>query len=694
MTLKPYFVVLLMMSAASAFADSKSYDIVVYGGTSGGITAAVQAGRMGKSVVLIEPTQHLGGMTSGGLGATDFGNQAAIGGMSREFYHRVFAYYEDAAHWTHETAEQYRAKREPYYHGDVLYGFEPHVAEQIFGQMIAEAKVTVVLGQRLDLHGGVVKEGARLVSIRMESGLVFPGKQFIDATYEGDLLARAGVAYTVGREANTQYGETLNGIEARYSRSHQFSLAVDPFIKPGDAASGLVPNIHAGEPGQDGAADSRVQAYNYRICLTDDPRNRVPFPKPADYDEKEFELLFRFYEAGSKGIPWNPHYMPNRKNDTNNSGAFSTDYIGMSDAYPNADYTTRDKIALAHTRYDQGLLWTLANHPRIPAKVRESFSKWGLPKDEFTDNGNWPYQLYVREARRMIGEYVMTQDDVEGRRKFDDSVGLGSYGMDSHNCQRYVDASGHARNEGDVQVHGFAPYGISYRSIVPKSSECTNLLVPVCMSASHIAYGSIRMEPVYMILGQSCGTAAVLAIDDNMDVQKVSYPKLRERLVADKQLLEWKGAAGDLPTSKIIRSSSLPGIVINDSAAQLTGDWKHGAFRQGIDGDYQHDLNEEKGHKSARFTIKVPADGRYEVRFAYVAAGNRATNVPVTIESADGSRLVKVNERVSPPIDGVFISLGTYNFTAAKEAAVVIGNEGTDGFVVIDAVQLIPSDVK
>ena len=661
-----------------------STDVVVYGGTSGGVIAAVQAGRMGKSVVLIEPTQHLGGMTTGGLGATDMGNQKAIGGVSREFYQRILKHYQDNAAWTYESRDDY-ARREKYYHDDALFGFEPHVAEKVYGEMLAEAKVRVVRGERLDLKSGVKKDGARIVSVAMESGRVFPGVMFIDASYEGDLLARAGVSYTVGREANSRYGESADGIEVAHAKSHQFTFPVDPYNTPGDPASGLVPLIHAGPPGQDGQADTREQAYNYRLCLTDVAANRVPFPKPEGYDEKTYELLLRYYEAGLKGVPWGPRGMPNRKTDTNNSGAFSTDFIGMADAYPEADYATRQKITLAHIRYTQGFLWTLANHPRVPEKVRQAAARWGLAKDEFTDNNNWPYQLYVREARRMVADYVVTEQDTMWRRKADDPIGLGSYNMDSHNCQRYVDEAGHARNEGDVQIGVAGPYGISYRSVVPKAAECTNLLVPVCMSASHIGYGSVRMEPVYMILGQACGTAAALAIDEKLDVQKLPYAKLRERLVADKQLLEWSGAARGGVTS-----SSLPGIVIDDKNARLTGEWHESSANGGIDRGYQHDGNSGKGEKSARFEFRIPADGEYEVRFAYTPNSNRASNVPVTVDSADGPKTVTVNEKQEPPLDKTFVSLGRYHFSATGGAVVTVSNARTDGFVVIDAVQLLP----
>ncbi|MDB5321043.1 MAG: hypothetical protein JWN40_2674 [Phycisphaerales bacterium] len=675
----------LLACSVSAIAE-ESFDVVVYGGTSGGVIAAVQAGRMGKSVVLIEPGQHLGGMTTGGLGATDMGNQAAIGGVSREFYGRILKYYEDKSVWKQETPEAY-AKREHYIFKDAMFGFEPHVAERILNDMAAEAKVKVVKGQRLDLKQGVKKEGTRIISIKMESGDVYAGKTFIDGTYEGDLLAKAGVSYMLGREANSQFGESLNGVEVAHAKAHQFGPNIDPYVKPGDKSSGLVPNIHAGDPGKDGEADKRMQAYNYRICMTDAAENRVPFPKPAGYDERDYELLLRAFEAGLAGAPWGPRGMPNRKTDTNNSGAFSTDFIGMNNDYPEADYATRDKIIADHIQYTQGFLWTLANHPRVPEKVRASASKWGLAKDEFVDTGNWPFQLYVREARRMIGEYVMTEADCKWTRKAEDPIGLGSYTMDSHNTQRYVDPTGHARNEGDVQVRVGGPYGISYRSLVPKANECSNLLVPVCMSASHIAYGSIRMEPVYMIMGQACGTAACMAIDDGVAVQKVAYPKLRERLLADKQLIEWKGG-GSAGGGEHIASKTLAGIVVDDTKAKLTGEWGKGSG-PGIDEGYLHDMNQDKGKKSARFEITVPQEGRYEVRLAYTPNPNRATNVPVTVEGSEGKKTVTVNQKLAPSLDKAFVSLGTYRFTVDRPAVVIVSNEGTNGFVIIDAVQVL-----
>lgn len=527
--------------------DRESFDVVVLGGTSGGIAAAVQAARMGKSVVLIESTEHLGGLTSGGLGATDIGNKKAIGGVARQFYHRVYLHYLKEDSWVYEDRRNYRSTgeygkggAESWDREKAWWMFEPHVAEAIFKQMIRGTGVSVIYNERLDLNGGVLKEGSRIVAIKTESGEVFRGKMFIDATYEGDLMAEAGVSYTVGRESNSKYGETLNGVQTQNARYHQFEKSVDPYVRPGEPSSGLLPGVHGDGPGDEGQCDHRVQAYCFRMCLTDVVENKVAFAKPEDYDELRYELLLRYYEAGYDDIPWLPHMMPNRKTDTNNKHGFSTDNIGMNYSYPDADYATRAKIIAEHASYQKGLMWTLSKHPRVPQHIREKVSSWGLARDEFTDNGGWPHQLYVREARRMVSDYVMTEENCRYQRVASDSVGLGAYGMDSHNTQRYVDDDGYVRNEGDVQVWVAGPYPISYRSIIPNAQECSNLLVPVCLSASHIAFGSIRMEPVFMVLGQSAATAACIAIDNEVEVQQLDYQRLRKRLLSDGQILEWK----------------------------------------------------------------------------------------------------------------------------------------------------------
>jgi hypothetical protein len=525
--------------AQSGAPDKKLNDIVVYGGTSGGISAAVQAARMGRSVILIEPGKHLGGMTTGGLGATDIGNKRAVGGIAREFYQMIRKHYQDDANWIHEKRADFKGTGHDS-KDDAAWTFEPHVALKIYDDLIRAHRIPVVQGQRLDLAKGVLKDGTRITAIRMESGYIYPGRTFIDATYEGDLMAKAGVSYHVGREANRTYDETLNGVQVRNATHHQFIKKIDPYVKPGDASTGLLHRVHAGPAGRDGEGDQRVQAYNFRVCATDRPENRRPWAKPANYDEKEYELLLRNFEAGDLRLPWHPVLLPNRKTDSNNNFAFSTDDIGSNYAYPDGDYATRERIWKAHMDYQQGLLWTLGNHPRVPAKVRKHFQTWGLAKDEFVDTDNWPHQLYIREARRMISDYVMTEHNCRGQRVAEDSVGLAAYTMDSHHTQRYVTADGSVLNEGDVQVGGFPPYPVSYRALVPRAVECSNLLVPVCLSASHISYGSIRMEPVFMVLGQSAATAAALAITDNVSVQNVNYPKLRDRLLRDRQVLDWK----------------------------------------------------------------------------------------------------------------------------------------------------------
>lgn len=682
------FIPLVCSTSNVIAADEPAYDLVVYGGTSGGVAAAIQARRMGKTAVVIESGKHLGGLTSGGLGATDIGNKVAIGGVSREFYQRIKKYYADPASWKHEKPENYRSGRtSEQAQEDAMWTFEPSVAERLFDEMCREAGVVVVKQERLDLNNGVEKRNGRIASIRMESGKTFRGRMFVDATYEGDLMAKAGVSYSVGREANSQYGETLNGVQTKNATKHQFVAGVDPYVKKGDKSSGLLPRAHDGSPGEEGAGDKRVQAYNFRMCLTDVKENQIPFSKPDGYNALEYELLLRNFEAGETRAPWNPILMPNRKTDVNNNHGFSSDDIGRSYDWPDADYAARDKMFQEHLRYQQGLMWTLVSNPRVPQKIREEVSRWGHCKDEFADHGGWPHQLYVREARRLVSDYVMTQHNCQGRAVADDAVGLAAYTMDSHNVQRYVDSQGQVRNEGDVQVGGFSPYPISYRSLVPKESECQNLFVPVCLAATHIAYGSIRMEPVFMVLGQSSATAAVLAIDGNTSVQKVDYSRLKERLLADKQVLAWTGpqrrSASGLDPQK------LPGLVIDDDDAEKHGNWGVSTSVAGYVGShYLHDNNQQKGELSATYKFAIKELGVYDVRIAYTPNPNRATNVPISIEHTGGQTRAVLNERAAPEIDKTFHSVGRFRF--GREAVIVISNTGTDGYVVVDAVQLTP----
>ncbi|SHJ62481.1 FAD-dependent oxidoreductase [Pseudozobellia thermophila] len=555
-----FFVFVLIFQITNA--QSKKYDIVIYGGTSAGVAAAIQASRMDKSVVLIEPTNRIGGLTTGGLGQTDIGNKQAIGGISREFYENIKRYYDNPENWKWENRSDYMdgGQTRTEKGEEAMWTFEPSAALSVYHEMIGKEKIKLVYKERLNRRDGVEKKEGKIVSITMESGKKYKGKVFLDATYEGDLMAAAGVSYAIGRESNDEYGETLNGVQAnninlsltglvsKNAHNHNFVQGVDPYIIKGNPDSGLLPNVNE-KPGLEGAGDDKIQAYCFRMCLTDHPENRIPFKKPSGYNELDYELLFRNYEArkgeirdmysyGNSLLPWINSRMPNRKTDTNNKFGFSTDYIGKNYDYPEASYEERDRIIEEHRNYQMGLMWTLANHPRIPKEVREEASRWGTTKDEFEREDGWQQQLYIREARRMVSDYVMTQHNCEGLKVAEDAIGLAAYGMDSHNVQRYVDANGFVQNEGNVEAHGFKPYPISYKSLVPKEKECENLIVPVCVSATHIAFGSIRMEPVFMVLGQSAATAASLAIDKGLSVQDVPYATLRTILEQDGQRLD------------------------------------------------------------------------------------------------------------------------------------------------------------
>ncbi len=517
-------------------------DIIIYGGTSAAITAAVQVKKLGKTVIVVSPDTHLGGLSSGGLGFTDTGNKEVIGGLSREFYHRLYLHYDKPESWKWQQKSEYGNKGQgtPAIDGNnrTMWIFEPHAAENVFEAFVRENELNILRHEWLDRKNGVVVENGKIVSMKTLSGKTFKGKMFLDATYEGDLMAAAGVSYHVGREATSVYQEEWNGIQTGVlHHKHWFAKNIDPYVVPGDSSSGLLPRISKDDPGKKGDGDHRIQAYCFRMCLSSHPDNRIPFARPRGYDSTQYELLARVYAAG-----WDETFekfddIPNRKTDTNNHGPFSTDNIGMNYDYPEATYERRREIIKEHELYQKGLMYFLSHDTRVPDDVRNKMNEWGLAKDEFNDNGNWPRQIYVRESRRMIGEYVMTEHDVLSKREVPEPVGMGSYTVDSHNVQRYVKPDGFVQNEGDIGVGTPKPYSISYRSLVPKQEECKNLLVPVCISSSHIAYGSIRMEPVFMILGQSAATAASLAIDEDISVQEVQYGKLKQQLEKDNQRL-------------------------------------------------------------------------------------------------------------------------------------------------------------
>lgn len=505
------------------------YDLVIYGDSSGAVVAAIAAKREGFSVILVNPTGFLGGMSASGLGATDFlGKRATFGGLASEFYDRI--------------AAAYGAK--------YIRSFEPHVGREVFEKMIASAGVPVVFNEKLNrsLGKGVKMRGRRIESITTLSGRTYRGRMFIDATYVGDLMAAAGVSYTVGREPESRYGENLAGVRrgdtkprVHYTQGDKdhFVRDVDPYIKPGDPRSGRLPYVFQIDNLTNGLGDRKIQAYNYRVCLTSDPRLRIPLEKPKGYRAIDHELLLRNFEAGDERLPAliEPLAGTGSKVDWNNMHAIGSDLPGANWEYPEASYAKRRLIEKEHEIYIRGLLWTLGNSPRVPTAIRQKVAAYGLARDEFTDNGGWPWMIYIREARRMITDYVMTQLDCEGRRVAPDPVGLGSFGMDSHVVQHFVTERGYVLSDGVIWRVPPRPYGISYRSIIPRQGECENLLSPICISASHVAHGSIRMEPVFMTLSQSAAIAAGLAIEKNSSVQQVDYALLRERLLAAQQIL-------------------------------------------------------------------------------------------------------------------------------------------------------------
>lgn len=501
-------------------------DLIVYGATPAGITTAIQAKKMGLSVAIAEFGNHVGGMTASGLGATDLGVEKAVGGLSREFYKAIGQYYNKEIQWT----------------------FEPKAARYVFEKWLKEYQIPVYFRQQLL---DTIMENGAIREITMEDGSVYKGKFFVDASYEGDLMADANVSYFVGREANDTYKETLNGIQFG-SPHHNFEKWIDPYVTEGKPESGVLPGITENDKellGYQGEGDKRIQAYNFRICLTNEKHNRVPFPKPSNYDPDRYLLLLRYINAGFWDA-MNLHTMlPNGKSDLNNFGAFSTDNIGMNWEWPEGSYEVREAIFQDHVTYDLGMLYFLANDKRVPQSIRSEVSSWGLPKDEFVETGHWPHQLYIREARRMISDYVMTENNCFRHTVVDDSIGLASFHMDSHHCRRVV-IDGRCVNEGDVQVP-ISPYPVSYRAIRPHKEECTNLLVPVCLSSSHIAYGSIRMEPVFMILGQSAGTAAAIAYRNKSSVQDVPYDELKDELIRAGQVVEWDDSIEDDPIDRM-----------------------------------------------------------------------------------------------------------------------------------------------
>ena len=670
--------ILLLLPFASLFLNSiraQTYDICVYGGTSAGVIAAYTAAKAGKTVILIEPGKHLGGLSSGGLGQTDIGNKYAITGIARAFYRQIGQHYGKFEQWT----------------------FEPHVAENLFKEYIKKGKVPVWFEYRL--LSAVKKEGKiQQITVEPSNGSrqslrTVQAKMFIDCTYEGDLMAKAGVSYTVGREANSQYNETWNGVQML--DKHQFPEGIDPYRVPGNPASGLLWGISTATLAPNGTGDKLLQTYNFRLCLTKDPANRIPITRPVNYDSTKYELLLRQVAVEKPPhINWGVMHiadMPNSKTDINNKGGFSTDMIGMNHAYAEADYETRKKIIKDHEEYTKGFLYFVGHDSRVPEHLRKQMLEWGYPKDEYLDNDHFSHQMYVREARRLMGEYVMTQHNCEGREVVNDGIGLAAYTVDSHNCQRIIvknpkTGKMQVRNEGDVQVGGFPPYPISYRSLIPKKADCQNLFVPVCLSATNIAYGSIRMEPVFMALAQTSAVAAVMAIDAKKPVQEIDITQLQSTLLTNPLM---DGSQPEI----LLDNDVTPTKVMTTGKWQITKTGGKYAATQLVDN------SKGKEKCSVRFTPEILKTGLYDV-FIYNASpiGGGGNPGEATDQAKASKTLIRV--KTAKKIEEIslasrtqindWIKAGTYSFEKGNRNFVEITNQNADGVVVADAVLFVP----
>nr|MBI1230228.1 FAD-dependent oxidoreductase [Cytophagales bacterium] len=665
--LKMICVIAVLAFSCSEKNDQPMYDVVVYGANSAGVIAAYTAKTMGKSVLLIEPTNHLGGLTTGGLGYTDIGNKYAVTGLSRDFYRKLGDHYGKFEQWI----------------------FEPSVAKKTFQEYLDKAGIEVQYGWQVT---AVEKSDAVIQSIELEnsanpqkeSNRKVSGNVFIDATYEGDLMARAGVSYAIGREPNSQYGETYNGVQLM--TGHQFPDGIDPYVVPGDPSSGLLWGISSGDLEPDGTGDDKIQAYNFRICLTNDPSNRIEITEPEGYDPSMFDLLVRLFEAQPDKRSLGNYFiwsrMPNSKTDINNRGGFSTDMIGMNYTYPEGTYAQRKDIIDAHTHYTKSLLYFYKTDPRVPEELQAAIQEWGYPKDEYVDTDHWSPQLYVREVRRMVGEYVMTQANCVGEEVVEDGVGMAAYTMDSHNIQRIViekDGKKMVKNEGNVEIGGFGPYPIAYRSIIPKKAEAQNLFVPAALSATHIAYGSIRMEPVFMVLGQSAAVAASMAIDNGVPVQDIDVAALQRELR--------ENPLADGSTAEILVDN-------DDAGVEIQGDWER-VTRGGYGPSFLRELSKGEQAASVRFSPIIRNEGKYTVLvyFSRTAEETSQTQVLVSDGKSESSLTIKESDiRVEGQTSGEWVSIGTFSLSPGADAYVSVTNQGADGAVVADAVLWVPAD--
>ena len=676
--MKKYLLPLIALVAAISCNSQKTeYDLCIYGGSASGVMAAYSAAQMGLDVLVIEPSERIGGLTTGGLSFTDIGNKQVVKGVALQFYRRLGEHYGNLEQWV----------------------FEPSVAHKILLDYLDHKNIDVVKGYHIC---DAEMDGTKILSLTVAGGensadtLSYNAKWFIDASYEGDLMAKSGVSYRTGREDCSEYGETWNGVHMRHL--HQFPDGVDPYVIPGDPSSGLLWGISEGTLAAQGSGDNLIQAYNYRICLTDNPDNRIPIEKPENYDPSKYELLLRVYDAQPHMREINQYFIwsigPNRKTDVNNRGAFSTDMIGANHNYPEATWEERQEIIKAHKEYTLGLLYFVATDPRVPAEIQNFVKEWGLPKDEYVEHGNWTPQLYVRECRRMVGEYVATQADCDNKVIAPEGIAYAAYTMDSHNTQRIViekDGKKMVKNEGDVEIGGGMPYPISYRSLTPKREECTNLLVPICCSASHIAYGSIRMEPVFMCMGQAAGMAIALADQQGLErVQDVNYMDINDIMAVNPYL---DGTSAD--------------IIIDDNQAVAKGDKWLGSKGPSAPlpndnvkrADHQH-LSEDgvygptclvgrANEGSVEYSAVIPEAGTYDVYTYHHTSGGHCPETifdfndgtSVTVKTAD---VVVIGQSVS-----TWHKVASFDFEEGHQFCVNLRGDGSNGTVCADALMLV-----
>lgn len=677
--------ILAFLFALSLVARSATEaDVIVYGATPGGFCAAIAAAREGASVILLEPTDHVGGVNTGGLCFSDSNQtvRSTVLGLFDEWHLRVEADYQKRG-----VALPYKVSEKDH----KPWTYEPHVAAEVTKAMLDEAGVKVLTKQALRK---VSKAGAHITRITTRDG-DFSAKVFIDTTYEGDLMAAAGVSWTIGREGRQEFGEPLAG--KQYPKARLAISGVDAEGRP-------LPLITTKDAGPDEAGDKNVMVYSFRLCVTKDPANRVPFPRPASYDPARFEVVRRYYAQEKKPhLLWDLYPLPGNKFDANNGigKQFSMGLVGACNGWSEADEEGRAKIWEAHKQYTLELYHFLSTDPAVPEALRQQMSELGLCRDEFAEYGHWSPQLYVREGRRMVGEYVLSQKDIMEDPKKDDPIVVSSFPIDSHDCQR-LGTKEMVVDEGTIMPvrmagrrHGY-PYHVPYRAITPKADECDNLLVPVALSCTHVGISSIRVEPTWMILGQSAGIAAALAAKQNVAVQKLPYAALRERLLAQKQVLELPVLPEVKPEPQgamNIDPKSLPGIVLDDAQAELQGPWSRSSgFKPHIGTGYLHDDKRADGQSAAVFRCKVPKTGRYELRMAYSPHETRATKVPVVIACGGRKTEILVDQTQPLAVGEAFRSIGAVSLDAGAETTITIRNISTDGFVIVDALQLLETN--